>query len=280
MGTKKIGLIGALLLSLSEVRPVAADASDWLPLAVGNSWLYHHDYYDGYLPNIVAHKIFTEWVNYIGIDFSLSVLRTEEIDGHTYFVISDMPKYWPPVPRQFIAGKKLRWEGDHLMERTADGEQALFRFDGTSSTSGEASYVVTTPEGTIQVTAREIRANDAHSYAFVFSGGAGPVRVYEPYDVIDYGDLDATGELEWPRPDFGARVTFLKGFGVQVCDVELYDDDAPIFFNAQEAKHAEINGRTVTVREAREESVVQLKASDATRIEGDSWGKIKQEESK
>ena len=278
---KRICLILAALLSLSGVLPAAADASDWLPLAVGNSWTYSHDYSDA--ENGQAKS---QWTNFMDLRstgtprFTLSVLRTEVIDGHTYFVISDMPEYWPPVPAQFIAGKKLRWAGDHLMERTADGEQTLFRFDGASGTSGEASYDVTTPEGTIQVTSREIRANSTHSYAFIFSGGAGPARVYDPYDDIDYGDLDATGELSRPRPELEARVTFLKGFGVQTCGVEIYDYDAPLFFNVQKARHAEINGRTVTVREAREEAAARLKASDETSIEGNSWGEIKQEESK
>ena len=48
---------------------------------------------------------------------------TEVIDGKTYYVLSDMPANWPPAPPHFIAGKKLRWAGTHLMERTADGEQ-------------------------------------------------------------------------------------------------------------------------------------------------------------
>ena len=271
---KRICLLLAVLLSLSRVQPAVADASDWLPLAVGNSWTYSHDYRD--TGNLQAQS---QWTNYTTLEFTLSVLHTEVIDGHTYFVISDMPEYWPPVPAQFIAGKKLRWIGDHLMEWTAGGEQALFRFDAASGTV--ASYDVATPEGTIQVTSWEVRAyGTTHDYAFIFSGGAGPARVYDPYDAIDYGDLDATGRLDRPRPELGARFSFLKGFGVQSCDVSIYDDDVTLFENVQYAQYAEINGRTVTVREAREEAGARLKASDATSIEGDSWGEIKQEESK
>ena len=46
---KRICLLLAALLSLSGVLPAAAtdyQASDYLPLAVGNSWAYEHDYYD------------------------------------------------------------------------------------------------------------------------------------------------------------------------------------------------------------------------------------------
>ena len=270
---KRTCLLLAVLLSLSGVLPAAADTSDWLPLAVGNSWTYEHDFLD------YKSAFYLEWLSYPTVEFTLSVLRTEVIDGHTYFVISDMPEGWlPPVPRQFIAGKKMRWAGDHLMERTADGEQALFRFDAASGTNGEASYSVTIQGETIQVTARE-RLYDFPLYNFIFSGGAGPVRVYN-YDAIDYLDLDATGELVRPMPNFGPVLTFLKGFGVEVCVIAHHDDDVTLFSNYQEAKHAEINGRTVTRREARDASAAQLKASDATRTESNSWGAIKQEESK
>ena len=49
MATKKICLILAALLGLSGVLPATAtdnEAADYLPLAVGNSWTYSHDYYD------------------------------------------------------------------------------------------------------------------------------------------------------------------------------------------------------------------------------------------
>ena len=46
---KRTCLLLAVLLSLSGVLPAAAadyQASDYLPLAVGNSWTYEHEYYD------------------------------------------------------------------------------------------------------------------------------------------------------------------------------------------------------------------------------------------
>ena len=46
---KRTCLLLAALLSLSGVQPAAAtdyQAADYLPLAVGNSWTYGHDYYD------------------------------------------------------------------------------------------------------------------------------------------------------------------------------------------------------------------------------------------
>ena len=262
-------LIAAVLIVLLGSGSVVADASDWLPLAVGNSWTYSHRYNDHQNDDGD-----TRWPNYTEPlggtpQFTLSVLDTEDIDGQTYFVISDMPELWPPVPSQFIAGKKLRWKGDHLLERTADGEQALFRFDGGGDPSKYAYYDVTIQGQTIQVTAWETRANSSHEYSFHFSGGAGAVRVYD-VDAVDYYDLDAGRELDEVRVELRAGIGFLKGFGVWGCGVGINDGDAPLFTNLQKAKHAVLDGRTVTIREAQEASV--------TTIEGDSWGDIKQEE--
>ena len=259
---KKIRLLLVALLSLSGVPPAAADASDWLPLAVGNSWTYAHSYRDHRNPDR------SQWTNYTAQhpripQFTLSVLRTEVIDGLTYFVLSDMPEYWPPVPSYFIAGKKLRWADDQLMERTADGEQSLFRF-------GEASYAVATPEGATQVTTREIHDSYSHDYRFIFKDGDGAE-----------GASDSESYSPVENPDYEVRiVVFLKGFGIRACEFRIGSGDAPIFTNYQKAKQAVINGRTVTVREAREESGARASSSDATSIEGDSWGAIKQEKSK
>ena len=262
-------LLVAVLVSLLDSGSAVADASDWLPLAVGNSWTYSHRYSD-------HNADYSQWTNYTapyGIpQFTLSVLQTEVIDDKTYFVISDMPEYWPPVPPQFIAGKKLRWVGDQLMERTVDGEQALFRFGGTSGASGasgEASYAVTTSEGTLQVTSRENRSEHTHDNYFGFSGGAEAAGPSNWYELLTGGQSGATVGL-------GAAIIFLKGFGVQQGQMALYDGDAPLFKNIQAAKHAVINGRTVTVEQARA-AAGRASSSDASSIEWLSWGAIKQE---
>lgn len=264
-------LLVAVLVSLLDSGSAVADASDWLPLAVGNSWTYSHRYSD-------HNADYSQWTNYTapyGIpQFTLSVLQTEVIDDKTYFVISDMPEYWPPVPPQFIAGKKLRWVGDQLMERTVDGEQALFRFGGTSGASGasgEASYAVTTSEGTLQVTSRENRSEHTHDNYFGFSGGAEAAGPSNWYELLTGGQSGATVGL-------GAAIIFLKGFGVQQGQMALYDGDAPLFKNIQKAKHAVINGRTVTVEQARA-AAGRASSSDASSTEWLSWGAIKQEAS-
>ena len=72
-------LLSAVLVGLLGSGPAVAAAS---ALAVGNSWTYDHLYADQY--NV---DVYTRWTNYDlpqrSIWFTLSVLRTEDIDGQT-----------------------------------------------------------------------------------------------------------------------------------------------------------------------------------------------------
>ena len=198
---KRIRLILAALLSLGGVLPAAAtdyQASDYLPLAVGNSWTYEHEYldynaagagipqYSAYSDQWAANDELFRETNFSILfpEFTISVLNTDVINGKTYYVISDMPANWPPAPPHFIAGKKLRWEGTHLMERTADGEQAIFRFDGTTadytrtdsrfeeSKVYRTRYIIPTTEGDNRVVV-EASLKPVPFYVFEFHGGKG-----------------------------------------------------------------------------------------------------------
>ena len=74
-------LIAAVLVGLLGSGSAVADASDWLPLAVGNSWTYSHQYSD-----YGNYDVYSQWPNYATSEsgeFTLSVLRTEDIDGQT-----------------------------------------------------------------------------------------------------------------------------------------------------------------------------------------------------
>ena len=172
--TKTIQLTLAALLGLSGALPAAAteyQASDYLPLAVGNSWTYDHEYYD--IERRFGDR--SQWSAYLAQapespQFTIEVLRTEELDGQTYYVISEMPSNWPPP--HFIAGKKLRWEGTHLMERTAKGEQAIFRFDGHGT-----SYDIPEVEGDNRVTV-EVFPEPVPLYAFYFHGNGEGSRAF------------------------------------------------------------------------------------------------------
>ena len=162
--TKTIQLTLAALLGLSGALPAVVteyQASDYLPLAVGNSWTYEHDHAD-------RDADYSQWSAYLAQEFpqfTIEVLRTEALDGQTYYVISEMPSFWPPPPPHFIAGKKLRWSGTHLMEHRGGGEQAILRFDGAD----ETGYTVTTVEGDNRVTVK-VYSRPVPVYGFFFHG--------------------------------------------------------------------------------------------------------------
>ena len=222
METKKtICLLLAALLSLSGVLPVSAtdyQASDYLPLAVGNSWTYEHKIYD--IDRRYGEK--SQWSAYMAQvhdprRFTITVERTEVIDGKTYYLLSDMPANWPPAPPHFIAGKKLRWEGTHLMELTADGEQALYRFDGANATG----YAILTDEGANRVTV-EILPEPVPVYAFYFHGNF----------------------------EGGRAFGFLAGYGLDIGGWTIFGTDHPLFYNSIKALRAVIGGTSVEYEDA------------------------------
>ena len=209
------------LVGLSWAFPAGAPAeyvaSDYLPLAVGNSWTYQHAYTS---PDID----YAEWPTYLDQapetpQFTITVERTEELDGETYYVISDMPALWPPAPPHFIAGKKLRWEGTHLMEYTGGGEQALYRFDGAD----ETGYTVSSDEGNDTVTV-EFDAEPVPLFWFRFYSNA-------------YGD--------------GSQgCGFRAGYGYERGARNIFGEDHPLFINEVTSLRAVIGGTAVEYEDA------------------------------
>ena len=218
---KRTCLLLAALLSLSEVLPAAAadyQASDYLPLAVGNSWTYKHEYYD--YDNDVSTEYYPAYEGQWRApdepsnrypEFKISVLHTEVIDGKTYYVLSDMPINWPSAPPHFIAGKKLRWEGTRLMERTDDGEQAIFRFDGTTADytrtdSRVGSYMIS--RFRMYLTS-DVEASNVYITRYIIPTTEGDNRVVVeaglkpvPWYVFEFHGSDR----DWRRCDFYCRL--------------------------------------------------------------------------
>ncbi|MYB71770.1 MAG: hypothetical protein F4X75_25125 [Gemmatimonadetes bacterium] len=225
MRTNQFRLLWVALLSLSGVLPAAAtdyEAADYLPLAVGDSWTYEHFYFENDAPYILGVGYYPQWPTYRAQwpeepQFTITVERTEVIDGKTYYVINDMPTGWPPAPPHFIAGKKLRWEGTHLMERTADGEQAIYRFDGAN----ETGYEIPTDEGSNRVTVR-FRSESVPTYWFRFHG-------------------NFSG---------GRGLGFLAGYGLRRGGWWISGEDYPLFCNEVIPLHAVLGGRTVQYEDA------------------------------
>ena len=241
---KRTGWPLAFLLGLFQAGPViAADykVSDYLPLAVGNSWTYSHDYYDVYNPDE------SQWTAFTSQEFpqfTISVLNTEVIDKKTYFVISAMPDKWPPPPPHFIAGKKLRWDGSRLMERTEAGERSLFHFfDGPNA----GGYAVATDEKDTKVTVM---------------AGDDSVPWLPRRDDVPWHTFEFHGSFEGDR-----WYRFILGYGLHKCRWTIFGEDHPVFTNRLELIRAVIGGRTL-------EAVSPL---TSTATLSSSWGQVKQE---
>ena len=241
MRTKTIHLTLAVLLGLSGALPAAAteyQASDYLPLAVGNSWTYSHVFRDNKGPD--GKRRFgdkSQWSAYYAQapnrpQFTIEVLRTEELDGQTYYVISEMPSNWPPAPPHFIAGKKLRWSGTHLMEHSGSGEQALYRFDGANL----AGYDIPTVEGDNRVTV-VAGPNPVPWYSFRFHGNEG-----------------------------SRACNFLAGYGSLGGGWRISGGDYPLFRNQVGPLHAVLGGTQVDASDA----WIPTSTSSST------WGAVKQ----
>ncbi len=149
-----------------------------LPLAVGNNWEYQHGGID-----TSTNTRFEHWV-------TISITHTEDIEGHTYYVFSDMPYGEPSVPHFFIAGKKVRWEGDHLLFRQQDRDVALYQFGGhpANDKRGSYDYIISGPASDTMV-----------KVGFLSSGGLDLFR--DDVLCLRSYDLDALASpLPWQEP--------------------------------------------------------------------------------
>lgn len=274
MHTRIYRLTLAALVGLAV--PAAApeyEASDYLPLAVGNSWTFHHEAFDEdekWLPGGADPSTWPAYAAHLPKtpSFTITVERTEVIDGKTYYVLSDMPSGgWPPAPPHFLAGKKLRWKGAHLMERTDSGEQeSVFRFDGPGA------YTIPTTEGDNEVQSSVRPISDTYpvpEFYFHFHG----------YD--GYGEWPAGEGEPWTA---GRYCWFLPGYGLGGCTEFIRASDYGVFDNEINPLSAtlvkksrfvggssgEDSGSTVTV------SYEDARRGRTTATSSSSWGEIKQ----
>lgn len=261
-----IALSGPAALTATEYR-----VRDFLPLAVGNAWTLSHTVYDPRqrLPGSRNLGEPTSWSAYedSGGVFTMRVERTEEINGHTYYVLSDMPAGgWPPAPPGFsLPGKKLRWKGTHLMEHTGTGEQTLYDFG---------------------------RFPEVYEYDPL------PGReVPEAYFGFDTDDLEEWVRATFPDAVVGPRergITFLAEYGMVRCVEDISVSDNSAFLNQVSAfeavliESAEGTGgvsgtsgasgtvvRRVTYHEARK----GLPGTVTSSVSSSSWGQVKASES-
>ena len=252
------------ILVVAIASPTVAALSDWLPLTVGNSWSYYH-VYEGVDEGYSAY--FTENFQSEGHPpLIISVLRTEVIDDKTYFVLSDIPPNWPPISSLFIAGKKLRWSGDHLMERTATGEQILYRFGTVSKEIRDADAQAL--EEVEKMHVNERNSDFEHSIWFNYQ-----IEFQEG----NTGSRSPSNEEQSVRTFFeegyGAiDIKFVRGFGISFFAESYVLSDYGVYENTQRAFSAVINGTAVTIDQA-----LALSVQPTSSPSSFSWGKIKRE---
>ena len=210
----------ALLLLAALTSPLGAQTppftvQDYLPLAVGNSWTYGHGYLD--IRSTTIGDEVHHWE-----EVTISILRTEVIDDKTWYVFSDLPYAWPPKPPHFLAGKKLRWEGNHLMQHEGDAEIAIFQFDDIPTTDGR-THVLT----------------ERHTYSIPTTEGNSSV---ETYVSVTNGIPEQVFEM-LPRPDHGVGRGIRAGrFGAAFGLISVFDlsrdVDYEVYENGVEAIRA------------------------------------------
>ena len=123
---RNLGTI-VLLLAAPLAAQDAEDLSKFLPLAVGNSWTYEHVLQDK-RKNDDGTEVLPE--RRIETVFTISVAGTEVIHGQTFHVFSDPSEILGvDLPKHFIAGKKLRWDGKRLVEHDGHALRSFYRFD-------------------------------------------------------------------------------------------------------------------------------------------------------
>ena len=182
-------------------------ASDYLPLAVGNSWTFAHDVHDPYggvfpddNPGNTGHV-------------TITVERTEVFGDTTYYVLSDLPSGWAPAPPHCPVGKTLRWKGSELMERTDTGERSFFRFEGPNP------YTVPLTHGDDEVNRQHHTSYPATAISFQFEG----------HDGWDWVSEFEPGEVDWVSI---RTVAFLGGYGFSGCTEWMPGPDYKVFINS------------------------------------------------
>ena len=162
---------------------------------------------------------------------------------------------WPPAPPHFIAGKKLRWEGTHLMERTADGERSVFRFDGAN----DAGYTISTSGIDLTDYADGSIVKSAFTLTY---GGGNLVKAAVYSDPVGFYSFSFYGSEPGSR-----GCGFVENYGCISCGWGMVRDDEKTFENDVILLRAVLGGRTVKYEDL----------LTPTNTSSSSWGQVKKE---
>ncbi|MFA6109291.1 MAG: hypothetical protein WDA75_11040 [Candidatus Latescibacterota bacterium] len=196
----------------AQAQPSPLDPRGFLPLSVGNSWTFTHRYLND-RPDLLGMSWNSPAYAYRD-DVQIAITHTEQIDGQTYYVFSDLDYDFPPVPSFFLAGKKVRWdEQGRLMVRGQDTEFCLYDF------SHEGTYDIPEQEdGVSRCEGAPYGSPPTYYNNFFFST--------VPQDIIA-----------------GRWVQFAYSFGISYLDVGFGVEDYPVYYIIIEGRRAVIDGQ-------------------------------------
>ena len=260
------------LVGLLTTTPVLSNVQEFFPLHVGNSWTFFHTYGDERAED------WEDWiVSRTGYEVTISILRTEVVNGNTYYVFSGMPPEDPYAPpRYFFADKKIRWSGNDLMVLNEAGtsEYAVLRFDRPPKPGSE--YIV-------------------HTYAIDPANAHGDTLVHRAAwrKHIDFRIEGPPIPGPYHRSfSHGRNVEFLFGYGPSSSSGTVIEDsDVIVYANSMPSKRATLyesssgetrsgseTGRFVEVDHY--EAVVDWEdeGDSATNTPAPSWGRVKRGE--
>ena len=284
----------------ADVGGAASDRSDlkgFFPLEVGNSWTYRHHYdnsmyswWERWEPEI---SVRPEWAIYMrqfellgypmgGVrppgrlletpfsdrpTFVVEITHTEWIDGYEYFVFSDAPYDWPPMPVLFWAGHKVRWNDDDvLLVRWNDTDMPLYDFDLLHPTADSISVSLYNPDL-------------GHSVSDLG---------YSPYIWLGHGVhniSDIWSEMSHLEFLFSHPVLcniachwsmfFIYGYGMGWFTREVIGyGHTPVFYNYLEPISAVLSGKEVSYEEGTKRAPSLV---NPTAVGVRSWGSVKSE---
>ncbi len=245
MKTVAVLIMGLWAASWAEAQEPVATADQMLPLAVGNSWRYLHDYLN-----------FETGDDFYIDDVTIRITHTEDIEGHTYYVFSPMPYEHPPVLSFFLAGQKVRFDGNNLVFRGREDDIALYQFDFGAR---EYSYSIPETESDTLVVAHEW----ASSFEFLGHGEPIPESLFTSDGYPNYG-LSYYYE---PR-----YVAFTRGLGISELSVdrmEVYAGGVNDVYD--ESNHLRLHSATIDGVELD----VETFRYPYTVIRETSWGDVK-----
>ncbi len=283
-----------------EADSFVIDPKGFVPLEVGNRWTYEHKYinnaYGHWEPGDEADP---EWAAYLkqfevpgypigesspprslteityrdSLILTIEITHTEWIDEFEYFVLSEVPYDWPPLPTFFWAGYKVRWSDDDvLLVRGNDADIPLYDFslqrEGIERSHWESSewyyYGVSVfeynPIDTKRWMIDLLTYPDYSEYVVIDPASRG--QILQASFSFSYSIL--CNHCIW-------RVPFVQGYGIgHVQKVHLGISNKPLFANSLWPISAIISGNEISYGQATGQAA-------PTVVRERSWGAVKRE---